>query len=97
MNMNIICFSPYQEGAVNILLRVRNEATDEATKSLTREILTTLGYMDPVPGPGIRVLSIDGGGIRYRHFLLILVLFSKKKFEKAIIFALQFLQGSSCY
>lgn len=53
-----------KEGAVNILLRVRNEATDETTKALTREILTTLGYIDPVPGPGIRVLSIDGGGIR---------------------------------
>lgn len=49
---------------MNVLLRVRNEATDETTKALTREILTTLGYIDPVPGPGIRVLSIDGGGIR---------------------------------
>lgn len=53
-----------KEGAVNILLRVRNEAHDDATLAITREILTTLGYVDPLPGPGIRVLSIDGGGIR---------------------------------
>ncbi|KAK3932560.1 Calcium-independent phospholipase A2-gamma [Frankliniella fusca] len=53
-----------KEGAVNVLLRVRNEAKDEPTIALSREILSTLGYVDPVPGPGIRVLSIDGGGIR---------------------------------
>lgn len=49
---------------MNVLLRVRNETHDEPTIALSREILTTLGYVDPVPGPGIRVLSIDGGGIR---------------------------------
>ncbi|XP_026288906.1 calcium-independent phospholipase A2-gamma isoform X1 [Frankliniella occidentalis] len=53
-----------KEGAVNVLLRVRNEAKDEPTIAISREILTILGYVDPVPGPGIRVLSIDGGGIR---------------------------------
>ena len=33
-----------------------------------REALALMGHQDPVRGKGIRVLSIDGGGVRYVAF-----------------------------
>lgn len=46
------------------MLQIREEADDEPTLAVLREILAVLGHVDPLPGRGIRVLSIDGGGIR---------------------------------
>lgn len=32
--------------------------------SSINEALVLLGYVNPLPGKGIRILSIDGGGVR---------------------------------
>lgn len=49
---------------------------DQILESI-REALALLGHVDPVKGRGIRILSIDGGGIRG-----LLVLEMMKKLEE---------------
>jgi calcium-independent phospholipase A2-gamma len=53
-----------QEGVIRLLLQMRKEASDKPTLAVLRETLAVLGHVDPLPGRGIRILSIDGGGIR---------------------------------
>ncbi|XP_070155014.1 calcium-independent phospholipase A2-gamma isoform X2 [Polyergus mexicanus] len=53
-----------KEGAIKILLRTRQKTKDEQINASIREALALMGYIDPLPGQGIRILSIDGGGIR---------------------------------
>ncbi|XP_012669677.2 calcium-independent phospholipase A2-gamma-like [Clupea harengus] len=52
-----------KEKAIPCLLRLR-QATDPALQAAVRQALSLVGYIDPVKGCGIRVLSIDGGGTR---------------------------------
>lgn len=42
----------------------RTHREDHLLQSTLRETLALIGYVDPVKGRGIRVLSIDGGGTR---------------------------------
>lgn len=53
-----------QEKAIPRLLRLE-QADDPDLRAAVREALVLLGYHAPVKGRGIRILSIDGGGLRY--------------------------------
>ena len=52
------------EGAIPLILRLRSIAKDRVLKAQINQSLALLGYADPPKGSGIRILSIDGGGIR---------------------------------
>ncbi|KAM6929003.1 calcium-independent phospholipase A2-gamma-like isoform 1-T2 [Lycodopsis pacificus] len=55
----------WQERTAVTLLRKRRAYRDnQVLQSALRESLALIGYVDPVKGCGIRVLSIDGGGTR---------------------------------
>ncbi|PNJ29880.1 PNPLA8 isoform 12 [Pongo abelii] len=56
-----------KERIIPYLLRLR-QIKDETLQAVVREILALIGYVDPVKGRGIRILSIDGGGTRNCHF-----------------------------
>ncbi|KAM9856199.1 calcium-independent phospholipase A2-gamma-like [Aulostomus maculatus] len=53
-----------EKTAVALLRRRRTFRDHQALQSAIRETLALIGYVDPVKGWGIRVLSIDGGGTR---------------------------------
>ncbi|KZC12673.1 Calcium-independent phospholipase A2-gamma [Dufourea novaeangliae] len=53
-----------KEGAIRVLLESRLKTKDDQIKASIREALAVLGYTDPLRGRGIRILSIDGGGMR---------------------------------
>ncbi|XP_066197865.1 calcium-independent phospholipase A2-gamma isoform X2 [Saccopteryx leptura] len=52
-----------KEKILPFLLRLR-QMKDETLQASVREILALIGYVDPVKGRGIRILTIDGGGTR---------------------------------
>lgn len=52
-----------KEKIIPYLLRLR-QLKDETLQAAVREILALIGYVDPVKGRGIRILTIDGGGTR---------------------------------
>ncbi|XP_071071327.1 calcium-independent phospholipase A2-gamma isoform X2 [Dasypus novemcinctus] len=52
-----------KERVIPYLLRLR-QIKDETLQAAVREILALIGYVDPVKGRGIRILTIDGGGTR---------------------------------
>ncbi|KAK0163669.1 hypothetical protein PV327_007325 [Microctonus hyperodae] len=53
-----------KEGAVTVLLRAQKKCKDVQVQASIREALAVMGYIEPVPRRGIRILSIDGGGMR---------------------------------
>ena len=57
-----ICFS--QEQLLPVLLRMIR-LKDKVLQEQVREALCLIGYIEPVTGRGIRLLSMDGGGTRY--------------------------------
>ncbi|XP_001640298.2 calcium-independent phospholipase A2-gamma [Nematostella vectensis] len=52
-----------REGGLKTALEIRRRENPELRKE-ARKTLALLGWVDPVKGAGIRVLSIDGGGSR---------------------------------
>lgn len=58
------CGSCIKSGAIPVLLRLRERSDDKLLIGQARQILSLLGHVDPPKGQGIRILSIDGGGIR---------------------------------
>ncbi|XP_068452973.1 calcium-independent phospholipase A2-gamma-like [Clinocottus analis] len=50
--------------AVTLLRKRRTHRDNQLLQNALRESLALIGYVDPVKGRGIRVLSIDGGGTR---------------------------------
>ncbi|XP_055639019.1 calcium-independent phospholipase A2-gamma-like [Toxorhynchites rutilus septentrionalis] len=52
-----------QEGAIELFKELRH-SPDAAIAEHARLGLALIGYVPPLPGQGIRILTIDGGGIR---------------------------------
>ncbi|TNN71691.1 Calcium-independent phospholipase A2-gamma [Liparis tanakae] len=52
-----------KEQVIPCLLRLQ-QASDPGLRAAVREALTLVGYHKPVKGRGIRILTIDGGGLR---------------------------------
>ncbi|XP_045892890.1 calcium-independent phospholipase A2-gamma-like isoform X2 [Micropterus dolomieu] len=52
-----------KEKVIPCLLRLK-QANDPGLRAAVREALALVGYHAPVKGRGIRILSIDGGGLR---------------------------------
>ncbi|CAG9821065.1 unnamed protein product [Phaedon cochleariae] len=53
-----------KEGGIRTLLRIRESTKEQNLLCALNVAFALLGHADPVPGVGIRVLSIDGGGVR---------------------------------
>eukprot|EP00095_Tigriopus_kingsejongensis_P010573 snap_masked-scaffold1137_size60140-processed-gene-0.4 protein:Tk10573 transcript:snap_masked-scaffold1137_size60140-processed-gene-0.4-mRNA-1 annotation:"conserved hypothetical protein" len=50
--------------AISQMLHVRDKTANESVQMLIREGLDRLGYQEPVGSRGIRILSLDGGGMK---------------------------------
>ncbi|XP_077454305.1 calcium-independent phospholipase A2-gamma-like isoform X2 [Stigmatopora argus] len=62
--MNIFGITRHEKMPVTLLRHRRVYQDKQELQEATREALALIGYVDPVKGRGIKVLSIDGGGTR---------------------------------
>lgn len=53
-----------KEGVLRMLLKIQQRTADPEVHGVLNETFALLGYSKPLPGRGIRILSIDGGGTR---------------------------------
>eukprot|EP00117_Sycon_ciliatum_P050011 scpid69215/ scgid35360/ Calcium-independent phospholipase A2-gamma; Intracellular membrane-associated calcium-independent phospholipase A2 gamma; Patatin-like phospholipase domain-containing protein 8 len=56
----------YHQGGVDVLLEIRDRRSDASDEisSWARQACGLLGHAEPISGHGLRVLSLDGGGVR---------------------------------
>ncbi|XP_044263334.1 calcium-independent phospholipase A2-gamma-like [Tribolium madens] len=66
-----------KSNAIPLLLKIKNGNVNDTITGAVNEALALLGYAGPVSGKGVRILSIDGGGVRG-----ILVIEMLKKLEE---------------
>jgi hypothetical protein len=60
-----------KENAIQKVLRLRHFSRNKVIESHSMQVLSLLGYCDPPKGTGIRILSIDGGGIATNFFYIL--------------------------
>lgn len=53
-----------KRGSIQRLLRILEKTNDRFVECEAREALALLGYISPVKAHGVRLLTIDGGGVR---------------------------------
>ena len=82
-----ICFS--QEQLLPVLLRMIR-LKDKVLQEQVREALCLIGYIEPVTGRGIRLLSMDGGGTRYSIIAFFMKSFYEMERRKLIIINSEF-------
>lgn len=54
----------FKDGGISDILQLRESTKDNEITKQTRVALALLGYVNPVQGRGIRILTLDGGGTR---------------------------------
>ena len=82
-----ICFS--QEQLLPVLLRMIR-LKDKVLQEQVREALCLIGYIEPVTGRGIRLLSMDGGGTRYSIVVIVTEIVLRNGKNKSIIINSEF-------
>lgn len=55
----------FKDGGISDILQLRESTKDNEITKQTRVALALLGYVNPVQGRGIRILTLDGGGTRF--------------------------------
>jgi hypothetical protein len=65
-----------KENAIQKVLRLRHLSHNEVIESHSMQVLSLLGHCDPPKGTGIKILSIDGGGIATNFYILYISYFN---------------------
>lgn len=59
-----VLFPLFQSGGIRHILKILEQTSSANVECEAREALALLGYTQPVKAHGIRLLTIDGGGVR---------------------------------
>ena len=64
----------FKDGGIAHILKLKESTRDKEIVKQTKLALALLGYVDPVKGRGVRILSIDGGGTRLVIIVIIVII-----------------------